>query len=94
MLFTEIIATKRDGGALSDAMIQQLVDGLSDDSLPAEQVSALAMAIFLNGMNFDEAAALTRAMAASGTSTRRAVSGTRSASCSRRSSRPAAVSCR
>jgi thymidine phosphorylase len=66
-LFTEIIATKRDGGVLSDAMIGQLVDGLTDDSLPAEQVSALAMAIFLNGMNFDEAAALTRAMAASGT---------------------------
>ena len=36
-------------------------------SLPAEQVSSLAMAIFLNSMSFDEAATLTQAMAESGT---------------------------
>ena len=38
-----------------------------DGSLPAEQVSALAMAIYLNSMSFEEAARLTTAMAASGT---------------------------
>ena len=67
MLFTDVIRTKRDGGTLSKEQIQFFVDGLADGSLPAEQVSSLAMAIFLNSMSFDEAAQLTLAMAASGT---------------------------
>ncbi len=67
MLFTDVIRRKRDGGALSEDQIGFLVDGLADESLPAEQVSALAMAVFLNGMDFDEAATLTLAMANSGT---------------------------
>ncbi len=66
MLFTDIIRQKRDGGQLSDGQIRQFVDGLADGSVPAEQVSSLAMAIFLNSMTFDEAATLTLAMAASG----------------------------
>ena len=67
MLFTDVIRTKRDGGTLTREQIQFFVDGLADSSLPAEQVSSLAMAIFLNSMSFDEAAQLTLAMAASGT---------------------------
>lgn len=67
MLFTDVIRTKRDGGALSDDQIQFFVDGLADNSIPAEQVSSLAMAIFLNSMSFEEAAILTTKMAASGT---------------------------
>ncbi len=67
MLFTDIIRKKRDGGELNDGEIRLFVDGLADGSLPAEQVSALAMAIFLNSMSFDEAAKLTLAMANSGT---------------------------
>ena len=67
MLFTDVIRTKRDGGTLAKEQIQFFVDGLADSSLPAEQVSSLAMAIFLNSMSFDEAAQLTLAMAASGT---------------------------
>ncbi len=67
MLFTDVIRRKRDGGALTDSDIQCFVDGLADSTLPAEQVSALAMAIFLNSMSFDEAGRLTLAMAASGT---------------------------
>ncbi len=67
MLFTDVIRTKRDGGALSGEQIRFLADGLADQSIPAEQVSALAMAVFLNSMNFDEAATLTTAMAQSGT---------------------------
>ncbi len=66
MLFTDIIRQKRDGGELSEQQIQHLVDGLADGSIPAEQVSSLAMAVFLNSMSFDEAARLTLAMAASG----------------------------
>ncbi|MEM1176484.1 MAG: thymidine phosphorylase [Pseudomonadota bacterium] len=67
MLFTDVIRSKRDGGSLSPQQIQLLVNGLADQSIPAEQVSALAMAVFFNGMSFDEAAMLTRAMARSGT---------------------------
>ncbi len=67
MLFTDVIRTKRDGGALSDEQIQFFVDGLADNSIPAEQVSSLAMAVFLNSMTFEEAGKLTQGMAASGT---------------------------
>ncbi|MDH3613328.1 MAG: thymidine phosphorylase [Gammaproteobacteria bacterium] len=67
MLFTDVIRTKRDGGELSDEQIQFLVDGLADESIPAEQVSALAMAVVFNSMSFDETANLTLAMASSGT---------------------------
>ena len=67
MLFTDVIRKKRDGGELNDEEIQFFVDGLADSSIPAEQVSSLAMAIFLNSMSFDEAAKLTLAMASSGT---------------------------
>lgn len=67
MLFTDIIRRKRDGGELGDEEIAFFVRGLADDSLPAEQVSSLAMAIFLNGMTFEEAGKLTIAMANSGT---------------------------
>ena len=67
MLLTDIIRTKRDGGALTDAQIQFVVDGLADQSIPAEQISSLAMAIFLNSMDSSEAGKLTAAMAGSGT---------------------------
>ncbi len=67
MLFTDIIRKKRDGGELTSAEIAFFVDGLADGSIPAEQVSALAMAIFLNSMSAEEAGQLTLAMAASGT---------------------------
>lgn len=67
MLFTDVIRTKRDGGELGDEQIRFFVDGLADGSLPAEQVSSLAMAVFLNGMTFDEAARLTVGMSQSGT---------------------------
>jgi len=66
MLFVDVIRKKRDGGELSEDEIGFFVDGLADGSLPAEQVSALAMAIFLNSMSFAEAGTLTRRMSASG----------------------------
>ena len=67
MLITDVIRTKRDGGELRDDEIAFFVDGLADGSIPAEQVSALAMAIFLNSMSFEETSKLTIAMANSGT---------------------------
>ena len=67
MLITDVIRTKRDGDELRDDEIAFFVDGLADGSIPAEQVSALAMAIFLNSMSFEETSKLTIAMANSGT---------------------------
>ena len=67
MLFTEIIRKKRDGNSLSRAEIEFFVAGLADGSIPAEQVSSLAMAIFLNSMSTEEASCLTLGMANSGT---------------------------
>lgn len=66
MLFTDIIRRKRDGGELGDEDIAVFVNGLADESIAAEQVAALAMAIYLNSMNFDETSKLTLAMAGSG----------------------------
>jgi thymidine phosphorylase len=67
VLVTDIIRRKRDGGELSAQEISFFVAGLADGSIPAEQVSALAMAIFLNSMTPAEAGRLTMDMAASGT---------------------------
>ena len=66
MLATDLIRRKRDGEALSGEEIRWFVAGLADESIPAEQVAALAMAVFLNGMSFEEAGTLTLAMAHSG----------------------------
>jgi thymidine phosphorylase len=67
MLFVDVIRAKRDGGTLSAEQIAFFVRGLADGSIPPEQVAALAMAICLRSMSFEEAAELTKAMAASGT---------------------------
>ena len=61
-----LFARSATAGTLTDAQIQFFVKGLTDESIPAEQVSALAMAIFLNSMTFEEAGKLTLAMAQSG----------------------------
>ncbi len=66
MLFRDIIRKKRDGGELTPEEIAFFVHGLADESIPAEQVSALAMAVYLNSMSTDEASRLTLDMAASG----------------------------
>lgn len=62
----EIIRKKRDGGALSRAEIDFFVKGLSDDSIAESQISALAMAIFFQGMSMQERVCLTEAMRDSG----------------------------
>ena len=67
MLFADVIQKKRDGGELTAAEIEFFVKGLADSSIPAEQVSALAMAIVFESMTFEETAALTTTMASSGT---------------------------
>ena len=63
----EIIATKRDGKALSDAEISSFIDGVVDGSWADYQISALVMAIFIRGLNRREQYSITSAMLHSGT---------------------------
>ena len=67
MIPAQIIAQKRDGGELSREQIRLFVQGFAEESIPDYQMSALAMAIFLNGMTTAETADLTEEMLASGT---------------------------
>ncbi|CAM3556898.1 thymidine phosphorylase [Halomonas lysinitropha] len=62
----ELIRAKRDGRALGRDAIQQLVAGISDGSLSDAQMGALAMAVFLQGMDATETVALTEAIRDSG----------------------------
>jgi len=62
----ELIAVKRSGRALSDAEIHSLIEGFTAGEVADYQMSALAMAIFLNGMSPKETTALTLAMRDSG----------------------------
>ncbi|KQY59995.1 pyrimidine-nucleoside phosphorylase [Aeromicrobium sp. Root495] len=61
-----IIAAKRDKHRLSDAQIDWVVDAYTRGVVVPEQMSALAMAILLNGMDRPEIARWTAAMIASG----------------------------
>jgi thymidine phosphorylase len=61
-----VIQTKRDGGRLSDAAIDWVIDAYTDGRVAEEQMSALLMAIFLRGMDHAETARWTAAMLASG----------------------------
>lgn len=63
----EIIATKRDGKALSDEQITAFIDGVCDGSWADYQITALVMAIFINGLNRREQYGITGAMLHSGT---------------------------
>ena len=67
MLAAEVIRRKRDGAALSPEELEFLVAGITDGSLSDAQVGALAMALFLRGMEAGERVALTAAMTRSGT---------------------------
>jgi len=62
----EVIRVKRDGGTIASADIEKFVAGITDGSVTDAQVSALAMAIYFNGMSPEEGAALTLAMRDSG----------------------------
>src|SRR4051812_26169595 len=66
MLPNEVIRRKRDGNALSADEIAFLVGGITDGGLSDAQVGALAMALFLRGLEGEERVALTRAMRDSG----------------------------
>ncbi|MEU3215531.1 thymidine phosphorylase [Streptomyces sp. NPDC006971] len=61
-----VIRTKRDRGELSPEQIDWVIDAYTRGEVADEQMSALAMAILLNGMNRAEIARWTAAMIASG----------------------------
>jgi thymidine phosphorylase len=62
----EVILAKRDRLELSDSQIDWVVDAYTRGVVADEQMSALAMAILLNGMNRREISRWTAAMIASG----------------------------
>lgn len=62
----DVIRTKRDKGVLSPEEIGWVIDAYTRGVVGDEQMAALNMAIFLNGMNREEISQWTHAMIASG----------------------------
>ncbi|MDQ0259381.1 thymidine phosphorylase [Sinomonas atrocyanea] len=62
----DVIRAKRDRRELSDTQIDWVIDAYTRGAVADEQMSALAMAILLNGMTHRETARWTTAMIASG----------------------------
>lgn len=63
---TELIRRKRDGLALTGGEIEEFISGCLSGEWADYQISAMLMAIYLNGMTDEETFELTRAMAYSG----------------------------
>ena len=61
-----VISKKRDQKPLSNDEIEFMIQGYAHGTIPDYQMSALAMAIYLNGMNEDEISTLTDSMIATG----------------------------
>ncbi len=66
MLMTDIIAHKRNKNELTNEEIEFFINGVTNDTIPDYQISALLMAIYLNGLSPKETVELTLAMANSG----------------------------
>ena len=62
----DVIRAKRDGGQLSADQIRWVIGAYTDGTVPDEQMSALLMAVFFNGMTVEELAVWTQAMIDSG----------------------------
>jgi thymidine phosphorylase len=62
----DVIAAKRDRAGMSDAQIDWVVDAYTRGAVADEQMSALLMAVLLNGMSGSELSRWTAAMIASG----------------------------
>jgi thymidine phosphorylase len=62
----DAIDTKKRGGELPAGVIRAVVASYTSGEVPDYQMSALLMAIFIRGMDYDETLALTKAMAYSG----------------------------
>lgn len=66
MNFVDLIVKKRNKSALTTDEINLFIKGVTDKSIPDYQISAMLMAICLNGLNERETADLTMAMTYSG----------------------------
>jgi len=64
----ETITRKRDGGKLSDDQIRWLIDAYTKGAIADEQMSALAMAVYFQGLDDRELSTWMNAMIASGDS--------------------------
>lgn len=62
----EVIVAKRDGHELTDSQIDWVINAYTNGEVADEQMSALAMAILLNGMKAPEIARWTEAMIKTG----------------------------
>jgi pyrimidine-nucleoside phosphorylase len=62
----DIIASKRDGAALTRQEIEFFVSGLTEGTIPDYQIAAWLMAVYIQGMTRQEIGDLTLAMARSG----------------------------
>ena len=62
----DVIRAKRDNNRLSDPMIDWVIDAYTRGVVTSDQMAALAMAIFLNGMSREEIVTWTTAMMNSG----------------------------
>ena len=62
----DLIRAKRDGQSLADGEIDWLIDAYARGALPDEQLAALLMAVYFQGLSPEELATWTGAMVASG----------------------------
>ena len=62
----DAIETKKFGGELLEPNIREVVEGYTKGKVHDYQMASLLMAIFIQGMSYEETLALTRAMAESG----------------------------
>ena len=62
----DAIETKKRGWELSADAIREVIAGYASEEVPDYQMSALLMAIFIQGMGYEETLALTESMANSG----------------------------
>ncbi len=66
MNFLSLIEAKRDGHALSEPQLKELISAYTGGSVPDYQMAAFLMAVFFRGLNTTETTALTLAMRDSG----------------------------
>lgn len=66
MTMTELIQLKKEKKVLNESMIRFMIDGYTKGDIPDYQMSAMTMAILLNGMNDEESTYLALAMRDSG----------------------------
>lgn len=66
MRMIDLIEKKQHRHVLTQEEIKWMIDQYTSDVIPDYQMSAMAMAIYFNGMNNDERSALTMAMVESG----------------------------